>query len=374
MTSDAPFEIFLAAPPGLEAVLAGEAREQGFANPTTSAGGVTVQGDWPEVWRANLELRCASRVLVRIGAFRAFHLAQLDKRARRFPWGDVLRADVPVRVEATCRRSKIYHAGAATQRIARAITEELGAPVSEEAGLRVLARIDDNLVTLSIDTSGDPLHRRGHKVVVGKAPLRETLAAAFLRQCGYDGNGPVVDPMCGAGTFVLEAAEIAAALPPGRSRSFAFETLATFDPAGWEAMRKAGSGAAAPAGTARFWGYDRDAGAISMSRENAKRAGVTDAVAFAQQPISDLQRPEGPPGLVIVNPPYGGRIGNKKLLYALYGTLGQVLKERFAGWKVGLVTSEPSLARATGLPFHAPGAPVPNGGIRVHLYRTDPLR
>ncbi len=370
----APFEIFLAALPGLEPLLAAEAREAGFAGVEEGAGGVTCRGGWAEVWRANLVLRGASRVLVRIGGFRAFHLAQLDKRARRFPWADFLRPDVPVKVEATCRRSKIYHAGAAAQRIARAVTETLGAPVAtgEEAAVRLMARIEDDLVTFSLDTSGEPLHRRGHKVAVNKAPLRETMAAMFLRDCGYGGTEPVLDPMCGSGTLVIEAAEIAAGLMPGRSRAFAFESLAGFDAAAWAALK-----AAAPprAVAQRFHGSDRDAGAVRMSRENAERAGVAGLCTFACHPIGELVRPEGMPGLVMVNPPYGARIGgNRNLLFGLYAALGGVLKDRFAGWRVGLVTSDAGLAKATGLPFGAPGAEIDHGGIRVRLWKAGPLR
>ncbi|WP_348656238.1 THUMP domain-containing protein, partial [uncultured Sulfitobacter sp.] len=123
MDSQNTFDIFIVATPGLEDMLLAEVTEKGFADPVASPGGITVQGGWPEVWRANLQLRGASRVLARIGSFMAFHLAQLDKRARKFPWGDVLRADVPLRVQVTTKASKIYHAGAATQRIETALRE-----------------------------------------------------------------------------------------------------------------------------------------------------------------------------------------------------------------------------------------------------------
>jgi len=364
------FEIFLVAPPGLEATLAEEAREKGFALPEAQPGGVAIRGGWPEIWRANLELRGATRVLVRIGGFRAFHLAQLDKRARKFPWHEILRPDRPVKVEATCKGSRIYHAGAAAQRIERSIHEELGAPVDAEAGIRILARIDDNLCTFSIDSSGEALHRRGHKQSVGKAPMRESLAALFLRQCGFRGDEPVIDPMCGSGTFPIEAAEIAAGLCPGRSRAFAFEDLAGFDAGAWAAMRTSGAATLPPL---RFHGFDRDAGAVEMSRANAARAGVSDLTEFCRQPIGELARPDGAPGLVIVNPPYGGRIGNRKLLFALYATLGEVLVQRFAGWRVGIVTSEPGLAKATRLPFAEIGPKLPHGGLKVQLFRTNPL-
>jgi len=365
------FEIFAVATPGMEDLLRDEAVERGFADAVTVPGGVTFQGGWPDVWRANLELRGASRILARIGSFMAFHLAQLDKRSRKFPWADVLRADVPIKVQVTCKASKIYHAGAATQRIETALRESLGATVSPEAAMVLKVRIDDNKVTLSLDTSGESLHKRGHKEAVGKAPMRETLAALMLRQAGFDGREPVLDPMCGSGTFPIEAAEIATGLMPGRSRSFAFEQLASFDPVAWRGI-KANT---MPVTTdLRFYGSDRDTGTIRMSMENAERAGVGAITLFTNLPASEARPPEGPSGLVIVNPPYGARIGNKKLLYPLYGKLGQTLLEHFKGWRVALVTSEPPLAKATGLPWKSQSAAIPHGGIKVWLWQTGVLR
>jgi putative N6-adenine-specific DNA methylase len=364
------FEIFLATAPGLEAVLWEEVKSLRFRAAKQVPGGVTVNGNWRDAWRANLKVRGANKVLARINVFRVSHLTELEKRARRVPWGDVMRRDVPFRVEATCRTSKIYHSGAAAQRIEKAIREELGASPAEDAPVTVMARIESDLCTISVDTSGELLHKRGFKVVVNKAPMRETMAALFLRQCGYVGTEPVVDPMCGSGTFVIEAAEIAAGLQPGRERHFAFEQLATFDSEVWNEMRSA---PAAEKPTFRFYGSDRDAGAIEMSRANAARAGVADLTEFRQHAVSDLVPPPGPPGLVIVNPPYGDRVGDKKRLEALYRVLGETLRTRFSGWRVGLITNEGWLAKATGLPFLPTTAPVANGGIRVTLFRTDAL-
>lgn len=371
MSTPDPFEIFLVCPPGLEHVLATEVAEAGFDAPVPSVGGVTITGGWPDVWRANLCLRGAVRVLVRVGHFMAFHLAQLDKRARKFPWGDILRADVPVRVQVTCKRSKIYHAGAATQRIETALRDSHGLTLSPEAEIVIKVRIDDNAVTISLDTSGEALHKRGHKEAVGKAPMRENLAAMFLRQCGYDCAEPVVDPMCGSGTFLIEAAEIASGLQPGRSRDFAFQKLASYDADAFDALR---TDMPTITGPARFFGSDRDQGAIRMSTQNAERAGVAPLCQFKVHGAGEVTPPDGPPGLVIVNPPYGARIGNKNLLYPLYGTLGETLKARFKGWRVGLVTSEPGLAKACGLPWKPQEAPVAHGGLKIWLWSTDALR
>ncbi|MEM6939426.1 MAG: class I SAM-dependent RNA methyltransferase [Pseudomonadota bacterium] len=365
-----PLEIFCVCAPGLEAFLADEMVAYGFAAPQVVPGGVVFAGGWTDVWRANLELRGASRVLVRIGTFMAFHLAQLDKRARQFAWGAVLRRDVPVRVQVTCKASKIYHAKAAAQRIETALTETHGIPVSATADLVIKARIEDNRVTLSLDSSGAALHIRGHKQAVGKAPMRETLAALMLRAAGYTMGEPVLDPMCGAGTFVIEAAEMAMGLQPGRSRAFAFEGLASFDAEGFSDLRQA-LGARAP--TTAFWGSDRDQGAVQMARANAAQAGLSEVTRFACHGASEARPPPGPPGLVIVNPPYGGRVGTKKMLYALYGRFGETMRSHFKGWRIALVTSEPGLAKATGLPWQQQRAPIPHGGLKVWLWQTVAL-
>lgn len=362
------FEIFLMAPPGLEPALEAEAREAGFAVRAAVPGGVTMTGGWRDVMRANLDLRGAGRVLARIATFKAMNLPQLHERTEAIDWPALLRPDVPFRVEASCRDSRLFHQGAVADRVAHAIARTSGAWISPD-GLSIKVRIERNRATISLDTSGEPLHRRGHKQSVGKAPLRETLAALFLRECGYRGDEPVIDPMCGSGTFVLEAAEIALGLQPGRDRSFDFERLALFDAADLAAQRRAGRSGTVPA----FIGHDRDRGAIEMAQANAARAGIADAVRFSAQSVSDLQRPAGPSGLVMINPPYGARIGNKDSLRAVHGALGRVLAERFRGWRVGLVTSEPSLARATRLPGLTPGVPVPHGPLRVQLWQTGPL-
>lgn len=369
--NETDFEIFLIVVPGLEQFLAAEAREAGFVVTKVDRSGVTLRGGWDEVWRANLTLRGATRVLVRLASFRAMHLAQLDKRASRLPWAEWLRPDVPVRVEATCRKSRIYHDGAAIQRVDNALVAA-GMTVHHEAAMVIKVRIEDDLCTVSLDTSGESLHKRGLKQQVNKAPMRETLAALFLRACGYDGSQRVYDPMCGSGTFVIEAAEIAAGLLPGRARSFAFEQLASFDAERWQAMRDAAP--AALSEEPRFFGSDRDAGAVRMSEANAERAGVAAMTRFALAPIGEAVAPDGEPGIVIVNPPYGGRIGNRKLLFGLYAAFGERMKTAFRGWRVGMITTDGGLAKATGLAWSDIGGTVDHGGQKVRLYQFDPAR
>ncbi|MFK7877634.1 MAG: class I SAM-dependent RNA methyltransferase, partial [Paracoccaceae bacterium] len=202
------------------------------------------------------------------------------------------------------------------------------------------------------------------KQQVNKAPMRETMAALFLRACGYDGAGPVYDPMCGSGTFPIEAAEVAVGLAPGRLRNFAFEQLVGYDPISRPKMHTPSTGV-------QFFGTDRDSGAIAMSRANATRAGVQDICTFETRPISDMVPPTTDKGLVILNPPYGGRIGNKKPLYGLYAALGARLKDQFSGWRIGLITSEAALAKTTGLTWDTPGPIVDHGGTKIQLWQTQ---
>jgi len=353
MTTDSHqiFEIFLVTLPGLEEHLFAEVKEQGFKKPAMISGGVLIRGGWKEVWRANLILRGASKVLVRIGEFRAHHLAQLDKHARRFPWGDFLLEGHSIKVDvSTNKKSEIYHGGAA---------EDL-----------IKVRIARNLVIISLETSGTPLHKRGHKQAMGKAPLRETIAAMTLRACGYKRKEPLLDPMCGSGTYVIEAAEMAANLMAGRGRAFAFEKLVSYDAEVVREMKESWFTREAPA---HFYGSDQNAQVITFAKDNAARAGVERACQFTNAPLSKLKRPEGPPGLVMVNPPYGTRIGNKKALLGLYRSFGEVMKKDFSGWRVGMVTTDVALAEATKLPWKPPGAPIPHGGLKIRLYQTEAL-
>jgi putative N6-adenine-specific DNA methylase len=366
--TEALFEIFLVVQPGLEAVLADEARGAGFNVSDVAPGGVTLTGGWPEVWRANLVLRGPTRVLVRLASFRAAHLAQLDKRARRLAWTDWLRPGRPVEVEATCRKSRIYHNRAAAQRVEGALRDALG-PADGDAALSLRVRIEDDLAVLSLDTSGEALYRRGHNQQVNKAPIRESMAALFLRASGYAGTEPVYDPMCGSGTFVIEAAEIAAGLLPGRSRSFAFEQFASFEGPALARMKRR----LAPVPSVRFFGSDRDQGAVKMSTANAERAGVAHLTAFHHASVSDADPPCDMPGLVVVNPPYGGRLGNKKPLFGLYAAFGDAMRQRFGGWRVALVTSDGGLAKATGLTWSEISPPIDHGGIKVKVYQTSTL-
>ncbi|MEM9581368.1 MAG: THUMP domain-containing protein, partial [Pseudomonadota bacterium] len=183
-----PFEIFCTCPPGLEPFLEAEALEKGFTGAEAVPGGVRFAGLWPNVMRANLHLRGATRVLARIARHEIHNLSQLERIARAIDWQQVFRSDVPLRIDASCKRSKINHAGAAKGRLERALAASLGAPITADGLVTLMLRIENNKAVFSVDTSGAPLHLRGTKQAVGKAPMRETMAALLLRAAGYDGR------------------------------------------------------------------------------------------------------------------------------------------------------------------------------------------
>ena len=371
MTNTAHFEIFLSIPPGLERAGKREAKEKGFENPKAVQGGVVFQGGWEDVWCANLTLRSPSKILARIGEFRVVHLAQLDKKARQFPWGNYLHQGCAIRVDATCRRSKIYHEKAVKQRFETALKEEFKAQIDPKADIKIQLRIEDNICIVSLDTSGELLHKRGNKQALNKAPMRENLAALFLGLAKFNGEETVLDPMCGSGTFILEAAEMASGLYPGRNRSFAFEYFKSFNEKKWQQLKQSQT---AKKPDTRFFGSDKDAGAIRISKQNAQSADIEAISHFENIDIEELVPPDCAPGLVIANPPYGARIGNMKQLHALYALFGLVMKKRFQGWRIAIITNEQALADATKLSFTSTSPIIDHGGIKVKLYVYDPQK
>ena len=360
------FEIFIACVPGLEHELLSEIKKNDFKKAKLMVGGASLLGDWRDVWRANFYLRGATKVLVRFASFRAIHLSQLDKRSRKLEWGKLLNFKKPFKVETVCHKSKIYHSKAASQRISKAISNKIDATEDPNSGIIIKTRISSDICTISLDSSGEGLHKRGYKIATGKAPIRETLAALFLQKMKFDGSQVVYDPMCGSGTIVIEAAEIALGLPAGRNRTFAFMELPSFQKDQYEELTQVNQKKI----NLKFYGSDRDNGAILSSIKNSKKAGVEKFCQFKTISVSAAIPPTQEPGIVLVNPPYGKRVGNRKNLFALYRSLGQTLSEKFVDWQIGIITSDPGLAIATGLKFLDISSPVDNGGIKVQLYET----
>jgi len=297
----------------------------------------------------------------------------LARNARDLPWAEHFEAGQPFEIKVTCKRSRVRHTGAVEERIREAIETSLSGAgfVAADEPTQVIVRINNNICTVSVDTSGALLHQRGYRKNVAKAPLRETLAAGVLAASGWKGDKAFMDPMCGSGTLAIEAALLAANRPPGAQRRFAFMSRPDFDEELWgEILENALSETRTPSHP--IMGSDRDAGAVSAASENSSRAGVEDFVDFAQCSISAISAPADQ-GMLLCNPPYGRRIGQNNKLRDLYAALGNVVRASFEGWDVGLVATDKMLVSSTRLGLKSATPFLPHGGLKVQLFLRDHL-
>jgi len=370
---------FAVTAPGIERICATELEQLGV-RPTVEegGGGVTWTGDGASVSAANLWLRTASRVLVRVAEFRAKTFFELERSARKIEWERFVAhgSGEGVRFRVTCRKSKLYHSGAVAQRFAEAVAQRVG-----DVSIRTAARDDEeeaaspgqlfvvrflhDVCTVSADSSGELLHRRGYRQALAKAPLRETLAAAMLLGAGWKGDVPLADPMCGSGTIPIEAARLARRVAPGRDRRFAFLDWPEANLADWKERVDRARDGELQRSPVSILGADRDAGAIDAANANAERGGVHSDIEFRVQPISALAMADGS-GLVISNPPYGARVGERDRLRNLYAQLGNVVRQKRPEWTLALLLSDRQLEAQVGLPFRDVFE-TRNGGIPVRF-------
>ncbi len=383
---------FAVAAPGLPPFTAAELRQLGLLHRRSKehkraveAGGVTFSGDRAALDRANLHLRTASRILVRLGDFHAENFQQLRACAATLGWEQFLAPGQPIDLRVTCHKSRLYHSGAVAERVAAAIEERLGQASSLHKGDEesddqppqlVVVRLAQDICTISADSSGALLHRRGYRLATAKAPLRETLAAGLIMAAGWPAGDalppPLLDPFCGSGTIPIEAALMALHMAPGRQRRFAFMAWPDFDADLWQrllddAERLAAAQRAELDGQLAIFGSDRDAGAIAAAQANAGRAGVGDAIAFACHALSAID-PPARPGFVVTNPPYGQRVRGGPDLRNLYAQLGNVLRQHCPGWQATILSSELRFLAQTGLALDTSVTFV-NGGIDVLVAR-----
>ena len=367
---------FAVTAPGLEAICAAELATLGIRGKAQD-GGVAWTGTLESIAKANLWLRTASRVIVRVAEFRATAFFELELQAKKIPWTRFVARGTRVGFRVTCRKSKLYHSDAVAERFAAAVSRVPGvvaettkASDDDDSGGGLerqlfIVRFVHDVCTVSVDTSGALLHRRGYRQQLAKAPLRETLAAAILLGAGWTGDVPFDDPMCGSGTIPIEAALIARRIAPGIHRDFAFQRWPDFDPEVWTSLVAEARASELPRSPVEIHGADRDAGAIDAARANAERAGVAGDVQLDVQPVSALADRDAP-GLIASNPPYGVRVGEADRLRNLYAQFGNVVRSRRDGWTVALLTSDRQLERQTGLDLEERFR-TKNGGIPVHL-------
>ena len=440
----ANYDCFAIAAPGLETLVAHELTTLGVAAAKAVPGGVEFTADAARLASVQLRTRTASRVIVRLAQFRATAFHELERAARQVEWSRILPPGATFRLRVTCKKSRLYHSDAVAERVAAAIvrsvkgaTIEQGVqpdddrdeppdvigdlnPTTKHASLSAanaiskgvakavakavaktvakssgpaaaptglpaqlfVVRFDHDECTISADASGDLLHRRGYRLAVGRAPLRETLAAAMLIGADWDAATPLVDPMCGSGTIPIEAAMIARRIAPGLARPFAAERWPETPANAWPDARLEAKKEILPKAPAPIVGVDRDEGAIANALANAKRMGVLGDVEFRCAALSALEVPGvagvagvpavggSPRGLLVANPPYGVRVGESKPLRDLFARFGQVAREKCDGWRVALLSADRALDAQTKLAFTQVFA-TSNGGIAVRLVAAD---
>ena len=370
-------DCFAAVAPGLETLALAEAKSLGLAA-RLEEGGLTWRGDARSVIVANVGLRIASRVLVRMASFEARTFIELERWGRRIPWSRVVRPGASVRFRVTCRKSRLYHSDAVAQRLGDALLRAVPGALVQEHGaaeedalerddaVLFVVRFHHDRCTVSADASGALLHRRGYRQATAKAPLRETLAAALIAASEWDGVAPLVDPMCGSGTIPIEGALLARRIPPGARRRFAIEDWPGV-PAELGRSVRAGLGAhMLAASPAPITGSDRDAGAIESARGNAERAGVAADLDFGVLALSSMRVPGAGVGWIVSNPPYGVRVGDVGRVRDLWAQLGNVLRRQAPGWRVTLLSPDPALERQLQIPMRMV-ARTTNGGIPVRI-------
>jgi putative N6-adenine-specific DNA methylase len=377
VTRQVTYEAFAVAAPGLEQLVAGELVALGVPDPRAVDGGVEFNTSRRTLFEANLHLRSASRVLIRLARFKVLTFAELERRAHRIPWETVLGRGGRVALRVTCRKSRLYHSDAVAERLERDLTARMGAvamrasstdegatDTPSDGAQLIIVRIDHDDCTVSADSSGAHLHQRGYRTAVTAAPMRETLAAALVLASGWDRRSALVDPFCGSGTIPIEAALVAADIAPGRNRSFRFMEWPGHDPSEWQRVHAAALRRETPDRLPPIRGSDRSAAAIRAALENAQRAGVAGLIRFARSDVMRIDA-EPEPGWLVSNPPYGVRLGDAAETRRLMARFGRLLRQRFNAWQVGLLAPA-QLERVLGIPLET-RLRLTNGGLRVQF-------
>jgi len=340
---------------------------------TAVPGGAAFAGSWEHCYRANLWSRVASRILWRVAEFDYRSEQDLYAAVHAIDWPRYFRVEHTLRVNVTAQKSPLKSLEFATLRIKDAVCDRFRDKLGKRPSIdranpdvRVHAFLEASRATLYLDTSGEPLFKRGWRAGAAEAPLRENLAAGIIMLTGWQPADALLDPMCGGGTFLVEAAAMARGRPPGGKRRFGFEKLAAFDAALWERVRQEPRGSEqAPA----IYGSDTDPKALNATRRNLAEAGVERWVTLERADVLERTAPAAS-GVMVMNPPYGERIGTPEELARFYPLLGDALKQRFAGWRCYVFTADlrlPKLIRLT------PSRRIPlwNGALECRLYELD---
>ncbi|MDP2829167.1 MAG: THUMP domain-containing protein [Sulfuricellaceae bacterium] len=358
---------------GLEAVLATELEGMGAQAVQATDGGAGFTGPFELCYRANLESRLASRILWRIGGGTYRREDDIYKAVYALPWLEWFDASKTIMVKVSAKRCPLQSLDFITLRIKDAVCDKFRKLTDERPSIdthlpdiRIHAFLEQDRFDLYLDTSGEALFKRGLRRVSVEAPLRENLAAGILHLAGWKPGETLLDPMCGSGTFLMEAAQMALDIAPGLGREFAFAKLNNFQPEVWKALKSAAESRRKPVQFCHIYGSDKFGDALKIARENLEIAGLLAAVELKQCSVLEVPVP-APEGVLVTNPPYGVRIGELEELAALYPELGHTLKQRFTGWRAYFLTGDFRLAKLIRLSASR-RIPLFNGSLECRLF------
>jgi len=367
---------FAAVPRGAEEIAATELRALGVHGVQVGRGGVAFVADRAGLYKANLWLRTASRVLVQLAVFPCATPAELYGGVHAIDWTVLITPAMTLAVDCSLRDSALTHSGFVALKTKDAIVDRIreacgSRPNVDTASpdVRINIHLHKNVCTVSLDSSGDPLDRRGYRLERNEAPLRETLAAAVVALTGWDGSMPLADPMCGSGTIPIEAALVAGHVAPGLQRSFGFQRWLDYDGMLWDQLLKEADSGICTLPVGLITGYDLDSRALKLASRNAAKAGFGGQLHFFHAALEAFQ-PEGEAGVVIINPPYGKRLGDEEELKELYCQIGDIMKKRCRGWTGYVLTGNLELAKYIGLKASRRFV-LFNGAIECRLLRYE---
>jgi putative N6-adenine-specific DNA methylase len=344
----------------------------GATNVKTTEGGVHFFGDWELCYRANLQSRVASRILWRVATSKYASEQDIYQAAFKMHWQNWFDVTHTIRVHVTAIRCPLKSLEYITLLIKDAVCDRFRAHCNERPSvdtlnpdIRIHTFIEDDNIMLYVDTSGDALFKRGVRSHTNIAPIRENLAAGILRLAGWQPGTPLLDPMCGSGTFLLEAAQMSLNIQPGIARRFGFENLKNFDAPKWQAMREQAIAAQLPPRPLDIYGSDLYGDALKTAWRNLHEAGLSDCVELKQANVLEISAP-APHGVLVANLPYGERMGELDELAELYPKLGDALKQKFGGWTAYLFTADKAILKLMRL-SPSRRTPLFNGAIECRL-------
>ena len=368
-----PSYFFAPCPRGLAPALADELTALGAQRAQAAEAGVSFSGPFELAYTANLHSRIASRILWQVARFPYANENDIYERGKEVRWREYFSAERTFKVETNAHRSPVKSLDFVTLRVKDAIADTFRAALGRrpsvaprDPDVRVHAFLDAKSCTLYVDTSGEPLFKRGRRDFVGEAPLKKNLAAGILRLAGWRPGIALLDPMCGGGTFLSEAAEISLARAPGRARAFGFQKLARYNASTWERLLAQAQRDEKPLAPLPIYGSDLYGRTVDHARMNLRDAGLESAVTLKQVNLLELSAPAHT-GLLVTNPPYGVRLGEKDRLAQFYPQLGDALKKRFSGWTAYILSGDPDLAKLIRLSA-SKRTVLFNGALECRLY------